>query len=191
MKYNPFVKFLCSIPVILLFIYFIPFLGICLILLRTIVYNNKTTFTSIILVVIASLILIPKGLSYIFTLMKFDNTIPYYDNIINSDLYNIKLINYSKSLFIIGIIYFILSTILKSIFSRLKSKVSNEFRNYISESQRIDAETSQKNDLIMKQKREISKNTHVINCPYCGADNMITERIGTCKFCRKKIEFKK
>ena len=38
----------------------------------------------------------------------------------------------------------------------------------------------------MKEKREIAKNTHVIHCPYCGADNLFTEQIGTCKFCRRK-----
>ena len=41
MKNNLFIKILCSIPVILLFLYFIPFLGVCLILFRYFIYDNK------------------------------------------------------------------------------------------------------------------------------------------------------
>ena len=42
----------------------------------------------------------------------------------------------------------------------------------------------------MQEKRERAKNTHVVYCPYCGADNMLTEKTGICKFCRRKIEYK-
>ena len=46
-----------------------------------------------------------------------------------------------------------------------------------------------KNDLEMKEKREKAKNSRVVNCPYCGADNLIYNNVGTCKFCRKKITY--
>ncbi len=46
------------------------------------------------------------------------------------------------------------------------------------------------NDLKMQEKREKAKNTHVVHCPYCGSDNMLTEQTETCKFCRRKIEYK-
>ena len=42
----------------------------------------------------------------------------------------------------------------------------------------------------MQEKREALKNTHVVHCPYCGADNMLTSNIGTCKYCRRRIEAK-
>lgn len=41
MKYNPFIRLLCSIPIILVFLYFIPFVGVCLILLRYFLYSEK------------------------------------------------------------------------------------------------------------------------------------------------------
>lgn len=190
MKYNQFVRFLCSIPVVLVFIYFIPFLGICLLFMRCFVYNNKKT-TPIILISVAAIILIPKGLNSIFDLAHLDKeSISYFNDVINSDLYNSRFINYSKTLFTVGIIYLILSLMLKALFNKVGSRVSNGIRNYINESEKREAEISQKNDLLMKEKREIAKNTHVVHCPNCGSDNMITEQTGTCKFCRRKIEYK-
>ena len=38
------------------------------------------------------------------------------------------------------------------------------------------------------EKQEKTKNTKVVYCPYCGADNMLTEKVGTCKYCRRKIQ---
>ena len=42
----------------------------------------------------------------------------------------------------------------------------------------------------MKEKREKAKNTHIVYCPYCGADNMLTSNVGRCKYCRRRIEYK-
>lgn len=192
MRNNSFVKLLCSIPVILAFIYFIPFLGICLLFLRCFVYNNrKKTSTPIYLIGFGILILLPKGMQYVFDMIKFDvNSFPYYTDIINSDLYLSNFINYSKTLITLGIIYVIISTIFTSIYNKVTSKVSTGLRNYMQQDLQKDYEIRKENDLKMQEKREISKNTHVVRCPYCGSDNMLTEQTGTCKFCRRKIEFK-
>ena len=48
-------------------------------------------------------------------------------------------------------------------------------------------EVSRENDLKVKLKQIASQNTEVVICPYCGADNILTSKVGTCKFCRKKI----
>lgn len=42
----------------------------------------------------------------------------------------------------------------------------------------------------MQEKREKSKHTNVIHCPYCGSDNILTEKTGTCAFCRRTLENK-
>lgn len=112
------------------------------------------------------------------------SNIPYYDNIINSDLYNVKFINYRKRLIIIGILYLIISIILKTILN----KVCSSIKNYIDETENRNAEISRQNDLIMQEKREIAKNTHMVKCPYCGANNVLTSKVGLCNFCRKSIE---
>ena len=191
MKENFFIKLLASIPSILVFLYFIPFLGVCLILLRLLIYNNKKVSTSICLlsigVVIISLILINEVLNLI-NIKNFN--IPYLSDIVNSNLYNEKFISYSKLLISVSIIFLILSVVFKRVFTKISGKFNSEIRNYIFKNDQRESKISQKNDLIMKEKREKAKNTHLIYCPYCGSDNMLTEKTGTCKFCRRKIEYK-
>lgn len=192
MRYNSFIKFLCSIPIILIFIYFVPFLGICLLLLRCFIYNNqKRAKTPIILIGVATLILIPKLLSYVFELIKLNTVdIPYYDDLINSNLYNIDLINYSKRLFIFGIVYLIISKVLTSIFNKVDNAFNSGFMNFVNKSIKSDAEISKQNDFKIKEKQERAKNTSYVKCPSCGSDNLLAEKFGTCKYCRKKIENK-
>lgn len=187
MNENKFFKLLCSLPIILIILYFIPFLGICLILFRLYIYRyNKQYKTSILLLLCGLLLLIPKLLDSIMKVLKLNgDKIPYLNNIMASDIY-IKLLSYSKLLITIGIIFLILSFILKNVFNKLNT----EIRNYMSDDLKKDYEIRKENDLKMQEKREKIKNTHVVYCPYCGADNMLTEQTGTCKFCRRKIEYK-
>lgn len=187
MNENKFFKLLCSLPIILIILYFIPFLGICLILFRFYIYrNNKQYKTPILLLLCGLLLLIPKLLDSIMKFLKLNSDeIPYLNNIMNSDIY-IKLLSYSKLLITIGIIFLILSFILKNVFN----KVNTGIRNYMAEDLKKDYKIRKENDLKMQEKREKAKNTHVVYCPYCGADNMLTEQTGICKFCRRKIEYK-
>lgn len=187
MNENKFFKLLCSLPIILIILYFIPFLGICLILFRFYIYrNNKQYKTPILLLLCGLLLLIPKLLDSIMKALKLSSDeIPYLNNIMDSEIY-IKLLSYSKLLITISIILFILSFILKNVFN----KVNTGIRNYMAEDLKKDYEIRKENDLKMQEKREKAKNTHVVYCPYCGADNMLTEQTGICKFCRRKIEYK-
>lgn len=185
MKYNSLARVLSSIPVVLVFIYFSPFIGFCLLVLRYFTYSRKKLSGASVLIVVGFIILIPKGLSYIFDWFKGDvGSIPYYDSIINSEIYNVKFINYSKNLFIVGIIYMIIF----SIVDKISSKISTSIGSYFKGSYEKDIEISEKNDLKMKEKTEKAKHTRVVRCPYCGADNMLTSEVGTCKYCRKKIK---
>lgn len=189
MKNNIFLRSLSSLPVIFIFLYFIPFLGICLILLRYLIYSNKRKriSTPIFLIGVGFLILIPKGLSNIFEMLKLDtNIIPYFNDIVSTELYNVEFIKYSKFLLTVGIIFLIISFVFNSLFNKLE----NFIRSYINAQEKRDVEISQKNDLIMKEKQEKAKNTHVVYCPYCGADNMLTSKTGTCKYCRRQIQAK-
>lgn len=189
MKDNILIKLLCSIPVILVLLYFLPFLGVCLIIFRYIVYYNDRRRISLpyYLVSTGLIILIPKLLKFIFKSFEYSaDNIPYFNKIVNSELYKVNFINYSKLLITVGIIFLVLSSIVSMIVDKTKSSV----RSYIANQERRNDEISRKNDLIMKEKREIAKNTQVVICPYCGADNMFTSKNGTCKYCRRKIEGK-
>lgn len=192
MKNNLIFKLLASFPVILVALYFIPFLGICLILFRYFIYNNKKRIsTPIFIIGVGILILIPKVLNLIFDIVKVDMTkIPFLSDILSADLYNVNFINYSKLLITVGVIFFIISFVLNTIFSKLKSKLDSGVRNYISETQKRDAEISKENDMKIKIKQEKAKNTSYVKCPNCGSDNLLAEKFGTCKYCRRKIENK-
>lgn len=190
MKNNLFIKLLCSIPIILLNLYFIPFLGICLILFRLFMYKNKLYKTPITLIIGGLLIVIPNFINSIMNLLKIDTSkIPYLTNILNSDIY-LKLLSYSKSLITIGVIFFIIVVVFNTLFIRLGTKLGTEVNNYIEKDLQKDYEIRKENDLKMQEKREKAKNTHVVHCPYCGSDNLLTSTTGTCKYCRRKIEYK-
>lgn len=189
MRDNILIRLLCSIPIILILLYFHPFLGVCLIIFRYIVYysDRRRIVTPYYLVSTGLIILIPKLLNYVFNLFEYSaDNIPYFNKIINSELYKVNFIDYSKRLITVGIIFLIIS----SIVSMIVDKTKNSVRSYIENQEKRNAEISRKNDMIMKEKREIAKNTNVVICPYCGADNMLTAKTGTCKYCRRKIESK-
>lgn len=188
MKNKVFLRLLVSIPVILIFLYFIPFLGVCIILLRYLAFSNqKRNYIPISLIGVGILFLVPKGLEIVFHFLNFDSSvIPYFNDFIHHEVYCVNLINYSKFLIILGIVFLIISYAFQSLFQ----KFENFLRGYISNQEKMNSEIYQKNDLIMQEKREKARNTHVVICPYCGADNILTARVGKCKFCRKGIQVK-
>lgn len=189
MKNNLLFKMLSSLPVILIALYFIPFLGVCLILLRYFMYDNKKRIsTPMYIVGVGILVLIPKGLNLILDVVKVDiSTIPYLKDIIDAELYNVDFINYSKRLICVGVIFLIISFVLKTIFDKVSSKLNSGIRNYINETQKRDAEISKNNDMEIKIKQEKAKNTSYVECPNCGSDNLLAEKFGTCKYCRSKL----
>ena len=170
-------------------LYFIPFLGICLILFRLFVYSDKKKFsTPIIILITGVLCLLPKGIILLTNVINIDITkIPYLKDILASDYYNIKILEYSKLLITVGIIFIIITYVFNIIFSKVSSKLNNGIRNYINETQKRDAEISRKNDMEIKIKQEKAKNTSYVECPNCGSDNLLGEKYGTCKYCRSKL----
>ena len=191
MKENKFIRLLCSIPVIIIMLYFIPFLGILLMIFRYYVHRyNKFYLMPTILLILGFILMIPNVINAVLNTFKLTNiNIPYLQLIIKSNIY-IKLLKYAKLLIIISIIAYVLSFVIKSIIEKVKQKVSGALNSYVEKEQQKDYEISQKNDLIMKEKREKALNTKVVYCPYCGADNMLTSHTGICKYCRRKIEYK-
>ncbi len=189
MKTNLFIKLLVSIPVILIVLYFIPVLGVFLLIFRYIIYSNKKRiYTPITILIVGLLILIPKLISMIFNATNISiNVIPYLNNILTSDLYNINFIKYSKLLISIGVIFLILSFIFRNLFNKASAKINDKISKYITETEKRDIEISRSNDMKMKEKREKAKNTNYVKCPYCGSDNLLSEKTGKCKFCRRTI----
>lgn len=181
MSTNKMLKILSSLPVILIFLYFIPFIGICLIILRYFVYGTEKYFSvPTDLIAMGLILLIPKLFNICLKLLKIN--IVELNNIINTDMY-LKLIEYSKFIISVGIIFLVISTIFKNIFNKIQSYM----KDYINKKEQIMTEVAKQNDMEIKEKQEKAKNTHVVICPNCGADNILTESVGKCKYCRKSI----
>lgn len=190
MDENRLLKLLCSLPIILLVLYYIPFLGICLILFRCYIYKSKKQKTFVFLIIIGLLLFVPIVINWLLSVFNLDiENISYLNMVLSSDIYE-NVLSYSKLLITIGIIFLILSVILKNVFNQFGNRLNMSIKNYIKQDLDKDYEIRKENDLKMQEKREKAKNTHVVYCPYCGSDNMLTEQTGICKFCRRKIEYK-
>lgn len=113
------------------------------------------------------------------------------ENISNLEFYQNNLISYAKYLISAGVILLVLSLLLKAIFDKVGHQIGKSIQNYAKENLKQEAEISQENDLKIKIKQEKAKNTNYVKCPYCGADNLLSEKFGTCQYCRRKIENKK
>lgn len=184
MRTNKFLRILCSMPIILITLYFIPVLGICLLIARIFIFNRgRKIFIPIFIT--GLVILLPIGLNFILNIININtDTIPYLNNLINSDIYKTNLINYSKILISVGVVFIILEGILE----KLGTKLGNIIRTKMQERDRRDDEITRQNDMKIKIMKEEVKNTGYVKCPNCGADNILREKYGTCKYCRSKLE---
>ena len=101
--YNRVLKFLCSIPIILILLYFIPFLGIILLIVRNFIYPNRNKKRGIITILIVGIVLlIPKLVDYVLNLFNINNYI--FKEYITSNFYNNNIISLSKRLIIVSIV---------------------------------------------------------------------------------------
>lgn len=130
----------------------------------------------------------PKAITLLLDLINMNVIIPYLSDIVNADIYA-NIIRYSKLLLSFGIILLLIIIISRNLFNKINNQLSNGIGSYINKIEKRDAEISRKNDIIMKEKQEKAKNTHVIICPKCRADNIFSEKIGRCKYCRTKLEY--
>ncbi len=187
MKTNKMLKFISSIPVIVIIGYYIPFIAVCLILIRYFVYKKKKHYyTYFSLIILSLLMIIPRFITKVIEITKLEKFNFSYLNIINnSEIYS-NILDYSKFLFTVGIIFLLISVIFKNLFD----KAANSIKSYINSNEKIDAENRRKNDMKMKIKQEQAKTTNVIHCPHCGGDNILTKAVGKCKYCRRGLSNK-
>lgn len=181
---------LCSIPVILVALYFIPFLGIVLILFRLYFKKqDKIYMLPTFLIATALTIFIPKIIYLVVNALAIKVNIPFLDKIISSDLYE-KLIKYGKLLIIVGVLYLILHYIFTNIFMKVKNKLNSSVNGFVERNEQRSYEIQKENDLKMRETQEKAKNTHFVSCPTCGKDNIIHGNIGTCTHCRGTLVYK-
>ena len=181
MSYNTLSKFFSSLPVILISLYFIPFLGVILLLFRLFTRKNVNIKTCVFLIILGISVLVIK---YGINLLS--------KNITNSVLLKVSnffnntpsIISFSKLCIALGVIFIILSIILKKVFD----KGIDSLKNYIQKEEEKDYRIKKENDLIMREKREKSKNTRNVVCKHCGASNLVSEKVEKCKYCRQSLQ---
>lgn len=188
MNTNPVFKILSSIPVILIALYFLPILGVLLLVLRYFVVSpRQKTWTPVILLIVGAVLLIPKLIEWVIEIINLEkDTIPYLIEIVENNWYMTKIMSYSSLLMCLGVIFLIIAALLNF----LATKTANAIKNYIQKEEENSREISIKNDYIMKEKREKAKHTNYVKCPYCGSDNLVSEKFAICSYCRRKIENK-
>ena len=186
MNHSVFIKVLLSVPVILCALYFIPFLGVILLLTRFFLFKISNYKISILLIFIGLLMLIPRGLQLLFNYISFSQNIKdLIDKIVTTDIYK-HMIGYSKLLITIGVLSILIVYILKILYR----KASGTFWQYLNNQEKKHNEIIKQNDLLMKERKEQAQNTHLVTCASCGADTLLTSSVGTCKYCRRPLEYK-
>ena len=184
-------KILFSIPVILLLLFFLPPLGIIVLLARYVVFGNLHFYRApFVIIATSAIIALPFGLDWLLKVLHAGITIPYLSNILDWEYYP-KLLDFAKFSFIVAIIVLIVAILLRNLINTISSKISQLIGGYYSDMQRRDEAIAKENDYKLKEKAIESKQKtpHVVKCPHCGKTNPITGTVGKCSSCRSAIEY--
>ena len=189
---NGLVKLICSLPVVLIVLYFLPVLGVIMVIARYFIYSERHFFrTPVVLMLVGLILLVPRGLQLAIENFNLSFTIPFLSDILNLELYP-KLADYGQFILIVGVVILIVSYLLKSFISGLSNNIRSMMSQYASTKQAEEVEIRKENDLKLREKEITSKQKapHVVKCPHCGKTNSITGTVGKCKSCRSAIEYK-
>lgn len=193
---NSFTKLLLSIPVILLILYFLPVLGVIMLIARYFVYGSKHYYRApIVLLIVSLILLIPHGLELAMANFGIELAIPYFKEFIGLGIYP-KIIEYAERIFIIGVVTLVVSAIIKTvgekIAAKLSGKLSGTLSNYFNQKEQTKREEIKLRTVEAEERIENSKKSvpHVVKCPNCGKVNSITGTSGKCNSCRTPIQYK-
>ena len=181
---SKFIKFICSIPVILIVTYFSTFIGVCLLILRVCITKKEKLFTVPVTLFLIGLLLV---LSKNFTDMFKGLEIPHISPNTVSDVLN-RLPSFGKTLMILSVVYFIIAVIVKGILAIISALVAFLALKAISNEVKKHEEKDEKEE----EKTEVEPvEIHIIECPNCGATVKFKGKQGTCKYCKSVVEYKR
>ena len=199
---NKYIKILCSVPVMLILLFLIKPLGIALAIFSAVIHaiTYRQIKKPIWLIVVGVVLIIPKAIASLLGLIT-TGVIPaeitnFFNFLVGYDFYNIKLVEYSKLLIIVGVATLILEVIVERIYRKIKGAFGSGgfIKKAVDKYDAKQTEIAKENDLkvkMMKEQVEIAqekaKNTATVKCPSCGATITISEKVGTCEYCRCKI----
>lgn len=183
MRRNNLINLLTNFFVILIGFYISVPLGILLVILRFSFGNKRNDNIAGYFFTVALFVLFFQIFNFISINDTVDNI---FLDILESDLYNI-LYSANTKIFIVGILLLII-TIVKE---KISNSIVGSVKSYVKKSQADNYKIKKENDLQIKLKQERAKNNEVIKCPYCGADNIVSEKVCKCKYCRRSLQKEK
>lgn len=184
-KNNKLISLLVSLPIILLFLYFIPFLGICLLIANFVVnFHKKKNLINWHIGLAGLAFLIPKAIETILFYLKINiNQVPILKDIIASNLYQQNILQYAKLLIIIGVISYIISYFIDKIYNNMRQSLHRALDRREKRMEKVTKE----NDMIVKKRKIRAQNTKLIECPNCGAEVLVDEYTTICPYCRSPL----
>lgn len=181
-------KLICSLPVILITLYFVPPIGIILTIARLFIYGSYRYYrVPAAILVVALLCLVPRA--YELLQQNFGVNIPFLQFLVDFRLHPLyqKLTDFGRWVAIFSLIMFVVSLIL----GKVATAVSGALRMARMASSERSTNTN-KPGLTPDNpaKHQTDQTTpHVVKCLNCGKANHITGTVGTCKACRSAIEW--
>ena len=185
-------KIICSLPVLLVTLYFVPPLGVVLTIARLFIYGSYRYYrVPAVILVVALLCLAPRG--YELLQQNFGESIPAFQPFIDFRAHPLfaKLTDFGRWTAIFSVIMIIASLALAKV-ANLASQALRMAR-MASSANRTNAGSARKTPVMQKDGREADPSDqstpHVVKCDNCGKANHIIGTVGTCKACRTAIEW--
>ena len=172
---NSFIKILLSVPIILITLYLLPFLGIILSLVRLFTIPKKNFQFSFLLIILGVLIFVPNIL-YLLDVVEVCD--------VSASTNYTKIMDYGKFIITFGVILLLISYVV----NKITNSAVKGIMSYLKKQDAIDEKVSKENDMKMKEKQYKMRNTKIVICPHCGADNAISKPGSRCKYCRRKLQ---
>jgi len=188
-------KLICSLPVLLVTLYFVPPLGVVLTIARLFIYGSYRYYrVPAAILVVALLCLAPRG--YELLQQNFGETIPVFQPFIDFRAHPLftKLTDFGRWTAIFSVIMIIVTLAL----GKVANLVSQALRmaNMAGSASRANAgsdNTTRKTPIMQKDGAKVDPSDqstpHVVKCDNCGKANHIIGTVGTCKACRTAIEW--
>ena len=182
-------RLVCSLPVLLVTLYFVPALGVILTIARLFIYGSYRYYrVPAALLIVALLCLAPRG--YELLQQNFGGQIPTFQPFIDfrgHELYA-KLTAFGRFTAIFSIIMLVLTQIL----GKLATSVSKALRMASMAKSESNTKSTGKATMTPDDPKAVQTDQttpHVLKCQHCGKVNHIKGTVGDCKSCRNPIEW--
>lgn len=185
-------RLICSLPVLLVTLYFVPPLGVILTIARLFIYGSYRYYrVPAAILIVALLCLAPRG--YELLQQNFGDQAPVFQPLIDFRAHPLypKLTDFGRWTAIFSIIMLIASQVLSKVANlasqaiRMASMAKSEANS--NQPKNVSSRVMQKDNASTDPADQ--ETPHVVKCPNCGKANHIIGTVGKCKSCRNAVEW--